>query len=279
MTTATTAAPIIPRLPAPAALAVHLDALEEHGWTVIPGFLDGGTTARLRQHMDALLPPVARDARVHELRHPIPGAIMAELITDQHLALARALLRAGDGLRLLEQVLIRTDPSCGQPAARGWHVDAAFYPRHRAATPRQTYYQCVHALCDIRPGGGATMIVPGSHRRLLAATARIESTAFIPAVRQEELRTAALRLAEIDASAGIELTAREGDLVLFDPTCLHSASANIGASARYVLFQSFIDDSAHDMNAELEARGYRSGFSDDLRGALTPERRRLLRRP
>ncbi len=246
MPTATTSTRITPRMPAPDALAAHLDALEEHGWTVIPGFLDGASTARLREHMDGLLPPVARDGRVHDLRHPIPGAIMAELVTEQHLHLARALLRAGDGLRLLEQVLIRTDPSSDPAGARAWHIDAAFYPRHRAQTPRQTYYQCVHALCDIRPGGGATMVVPGSHRRLVAATARIESTGFIPAVKQDELKAEALRLAAIDTSAGIELTASEGDLVLFDPTCLHSASVNTGASARFVLFQSFIDDSAQE---------------------------------
>ncbi|MBA3845537.1 MAG: phytanoyl-CoA dioxygenase family protein [Planctomycetes bacterium] len=279
MSTTTTVTPIIPTLPTPTALAGHLDALEEHGWTVIPGFLDGASTARLRQHMDGLLPPVARAGTVHDLRHPIPGAIMAELVTEHHLRLARALLRAGDGLRLLEQVLIRTDPSSDDAGVRGWHIDAAFYPRHRAATPRQTYYQCVHALCDIKPGGGATMIVPGSHRRLVSATARIESSACIPTVKQAELKAEALRLAAIDDSAGIELIAHEGDLVLFDPTCLHSASVNTGASARYVLFQSFIDESADEMNTVLEATGYRSGFSDDLRSALPPERRHLLRRP
>ncbi len=267
-----------PTLPSPAALADHLRQLEDQGYAVIPGFLDGASTARLRAHIDALLPPVARDGAVHMLRHPIPGAIMAELITGQHLRLARALLRAGDGLRLLEQVLIRTDPSPRAPGPSGWHIDAAFHRRHREATPRQTYYQCVHALSDIGPGGGATMLVPGSHRLVVAAVERIAATAPIAMTDQDALKAAALREAAIDATAGIELTAREGDLVVFDPTCLHTGSVNTRATPRHVLFQSFIDDSAHEMNAVMEATGYRSGFSDDLRAGLPPPLRSLLRR-
>ena len=94
----------------------QFDQLEEEGYTVFPAFLDTETTARIRQHLDSLVQPIApredkTAARVHTLRHPIPGAIMAEILANPKLIeLAGQLLKSND-LRLLEQVLIRTDPA------------------------------------------------------------------------------------------------------------------------------------------------------------------------
>ncbi len=105
-------------------LPQQLNQLEEEGYTVFPAFLDTETTARIRQHMDSLLPPVAprndtSAKRLHTLRHPIPGAIMAEILANPDLiTLASQLLNANE-LRLLEQVLIRTDPADQKPGAHG----------------------------------------------------------------------------------------------------------------------------------------------------------------
>ena len=61
----------------------------------------------------------------------------------------------------------------------------------------------------------------------------------------------------IDPSTGVELHAKAGSLVVFDPSCLHSSSENrsrAGAS-RYVLVQSFY----HHSDARVLQQHYQAG--------------------
>src|SRR5690242_17813617 len=94
-----------------------LQQLDDQGFMVVPSFLDTRLTAAIRAHTDRLSPPIApadlpNVRRVNALRHPLPGAIMAQILTPALLELAQVILKARQlaDLRLLEQVLIRTDP-------------------------------------------------------------------------------------------------------------------------------------------------------------------------
>jgi hypothetical protein len=254
--------------------------LEELGYAVFPGFLDRQTTARVRAHTDSLLPPVLpadqepQQGRVRTLRHPIPGAIMAELASrPQLLDLAMRLLRIGNraDLRLLEQVLIRTDPKPPPHGPGGWHVDMAFWRHEYDASPRQTYFHMVHACSTVAPGGGAFMIVPGSHHQTFAYTATVKDLAGLT-----EFRNRAQELAGVDTSKGIEVSANEGDLIVFNPMALHSGSGNASTQPRYVYFASFMDASAQRLRAELDKTNYRGGFPESLREGLPAELRGLL---
>ena len=96
---------------------LDFDQLEYEGYTVVHGFMDRARTQRIRKHMDSLLPPTGASREDpkrwhHVLRHPIPGAIMADLLNDPALlTLAirslqarelRLLGRAHPGLRSLD---------------------------------------------------------------------------------------------------------------------------------------------------------------------------------
>jgi len=257
-------------------LDMHFNQLEEDGYTVFPQFLDADTTARIRRHMDSLLPPVApRDdpsaKRLHTLRHPIPGEIMAEILANPKLiALAGQLLNASD-LRLLEQVLIRTDPANQEPGARGWHVDMPFFPSHYDASPRQTYYHMVHALNPVAPHAGAFTIVPGSHKKTYAATAKLSDEKEL-----KEFQSNVIEKAGIDISEAIEVLPEDGDLLVFNPMALHSASANVGEHSRYVYFASFFDTSADYLQRRLDEKNVRGHFPDSLRDNLPDELKILL---
>ena len=258
-------------------MQTQLDQLEQDGYTIISNFLDRDTTARIRAHMDSLLPPIApksdaQSHRVHTLRHPIPGAIMAEILANPRLLeLAQKTVLTED-LRLLEQVLIRTDPKEGVPApAGGWHIDMAFLPEHYNARPRQTYFHMVHALNTIVPGGGATTIIPGSHHKTYAAAAKL---GFLEALK--ELKADPIGVAGIDLNDAIEVLPQEGDLLIFNPMCLHSASDNLSDSPRYVYFASFMDDSATALKEHLEAVNYQRAFPDSLRDNLPADLRSLV---
>jgi ectoine hydroxylase-related dioxygenase (phytanoyl-CoA dioxygenase family) len=257
----------------------QFEQLENEGYTVFPNFLDQPTVQRIREHMDSLMPPIAPPeqavpARVHLLRHPIPGAIMAEILARPELIeLATELLKAKE-LRLLEQVLIRTDPQITKPPVGGWHVDMAFLPEHYQATPRQTYFHMVHCLNNVAPGGGAFTIVPGSHHKTFAAATRLGSEEAL-----QELRANPIEVAGVDISEAIEVNAKEGDLLVFNPMALHSASANHSTESRYVYFASFHDVSADYLIRELQRTNYSPAFPDSLRDNLPEELRFLLDSP
>jgi ectoine hydroxylase-related dioxygenase (phytanoyl-CoA dioxygenase family) len=256
--------------------------LEEYGYVVIPRFLDEETTTAIRSHIDRLAPPVSpRDQvsapRLHTLRHPIPGAIMARLLADNTalIPLAASLLGTRDvaDLRLLEQVLIRTDPGPHPAAPTGWHVDMAFFPDQYGSRPRRTYYHMVHACSTVRPGGGAFMIIPGSHHRTYAVTATLPRTD----AALEAFKNSVLDRAGCDPTReAIEVCPDEGDLLVFNPMCIHSASRNVRAESRYVYFTSFFDTSATWLRQRLDGMHYRSGFPDSLRQGMPEALARLL---
>ncbi len=257
---------------------VSLSELEERGYTVISNFLPLTTTTALRETIDRLAPSILPAdipdvRRVYDLRHPLSEPIMAEIITPKLIALAQDTLRVPEvsRLRLLEQVLIRTDPKPPPYSSTGWHIDWAFYPREYYATPKQTYYHMVHACSTVEAGGGAFTIVPRSHHLTYKATAQCETDEEL-----EEFKKNPAEWAGVNLSEGVEVLAQEGDLIIFNPMCLHSASANSRKQPRYVYFASFFDVSAERLLHNMKQTNYLKGFPDDLRNALPVEYRTLL---
>ncbi len=257
-------------------LNLDLDHLEQEGYTIVRGFLDLEMTRRGRAHIDSLLPPVNTPEEDRErwhfvLRHPIPGAIMADFLNNPNLfELATRCLQPNE-LRLLEQVLIRSDPRPPPHGPLGWHVDWAFFPRQYNAVPRQTYFHMSHCLNTVPPGGAAFMIVPGSHHLTYAATAKMDTVEELNTLKRDPVGVAG-----IDTSKGIEVCPNEGDLLIFNPMALHSGSGNSTDGARYVCFTSFFDTSATELWEEFRRIKYRDGFPDSLRERLPADLLPLL---
>jgi ectoine hydroxylase-related dioxygenase (phytanoyl-CoA dioxygenase family) len=253
--------------------AGHAAQLEDEGYTVLRGFLDRANSARLRQHADSLLPAIGtKPGSVNDLRHPIPGSIMAEALFDTGiLSLGEALLDSKE-IRMLEQVLIRTDPAAPgtKPGATAWHVDMAFHPDEFQARPRRTYYHHVHSLSTVEPGGGAFMIVPGSHRQTYAASRSLRTDEELQRLHKDPIS-----MAHIDVAAAIEVCPEEGDLLIFNPMCLHSASWNTRATPRYVYFVSFMDAGAEYLQRYLQTKYGKRALSNELAAQIAARRPRL----
>ena len=93
-----------------------------------------------------------------------------------------------------------------------WHVD-------EPAAPGQPHAWALLAfvlLDAVEPGGGATVMVAGSHRRLVELAPIADPAA---ALAGEDWRV-------------VELTGAAGDVVLMDPRCLHTVSANVSRRPR-----------------------------------------------
>ncbi len=258
--------------PSFADLDTRLAEIEDRGYTIFPGWLDRAFTAELRAHVDAVAGPVGKTGKTrNDLRHPIPGAIMGPLAANPAtIELGRLLLGGDPELRMREQVLIRSDPQ-PPPYARelGYHIDAAFCRAEFEAVPKQVYYQMLHYLSTVKPGGAGVHIVPGSHRFSYATlfgddpgsdTGPLDSNTSGAGHRDD----------------GVEICAEEGDLIVFNPLCFHSASQNRSDRARYVYFTSFYDTSAARLIEFVRRTGYRDQFPDSLRQAMPSEQRPLL---
>jgi hypothetical protein len=137
---------------------------------------------------------------------------------------------------------------------QAWHVDE---PTTLGRT--NSWGLLGFALLDeVEPCGGATVMIAGSHRRLLALADELAKPSKGGPLTTDET-IAALALAEPwfedlfrpgdpaerrrrfmvegHVSAGValrvvELTGAPGDIVLMDPRCLHTMSANVSSRAR-----------------------------------------------
>ncbi|MBN4074122.1 phytanoyl-CoA dioxygenase family protein [bacterium AH-315-E10] len=256
--------------------AEHIQHLDEHGYAVFPEFLDLDTTARIREHIDQLLPPVSTKENPSTspkvLRHPIEGDIMVELLNRPELIeLARQIIKSEsiDDMLLLEQVLIRTDRTAPPYGPNGWHVDMAFLPDQYDCTPRKTYYHMVHLCNTVQEGAGSFMIVPGSHHTNYSHMSQYKHIDDASELQSE-------LTGNIDSSKGIEITGNEGDLVVFNPMCLHSASGNASDQPRYVYFASFMDKSATYLRQYLKKEKTRDNFPDSLKNGLPDKLKHVL---
>jgi ectoine hydroxylase-related dioxygenase (phytanoyl-CoA dioxygenase family) len=261
----------------------HLEELEEQRYTLLPGLIDRRVTAEIRAFIDRTIrdghqkqPERGSSEFHHRICHPIEDPIAARLASDPVLLdLAAQSLRA-DNLRLRQQMFMITYP-CGKPAPAtpdGFHTDTVFLPEEWHDTPRKTFVQLFYYCNPIRPGGAATMVIPGSHRLTLEAVRKADP-------KTEEERWAVgrelVRLSGADLSQAVELTCEEGDVALFSPMLLHSGSNNVTDQPRYAFHCSFHDASARRIR-RLPAPTFYDTFPESMIAAMPPERLPLLER-
>jgi ectoine hydroxylase-related dioxygenase (phytanoyl-CoA dioxygenase family) len=115
------------------------------------------------------------------------------------------------------------------------------------------------------------MIVPGSHRQTYGVSAKMTTQEELDALHHDPIG-----MAGIDTSQAIEVRPNDGDLLIFNPMCLHSASGNASTQPRYVYFSSFYDTSATEFAERMREIQYSKGFPDSLREALPEEMLPLL---
>ncbi len=143
----------------------------------------------------------------------------------------------------------------------GWHVDIA-----RVASGQRPGVQVFILLSEIKPQGGGTLVVAGSHR-LLNDSGFIRSRDVTASLRQEpffrELMAVAhpsidgflnpdnskQRLKQDDLSV-VELTGAPGDVYFLDMRAIHSAAPNMSDEPRMMATHRFL---RADIASELMA--------------------------
>jgi hypothetical protein len=291
---------------------VNYDEAEQRGWTIVRGMFPPELCARLRTCVDdavgatrplevsatpqlgmdidrALelrIPVVDSQSFRHTVRQPIFDSALAEAaVAGNMIEMQQRLYSASDGLRLMQQMLVRTDAdpaavAAGRSEPGGWHMDTAFLPRHYASSPQTNVFHVLTALNDVPRGGAALHIVPSAFRQCKAYTEKHMDE--LEGLRDSDFRTVLrprlLMEAVQDTSECVEVLLSEGDSCVFDLMSTHSAASNcIGGYSRYVLFQTFFDLSAS--YALLPPRGASAlpkKFPSEFRDALPSHLHYLL---
>ena len=115
-----------------------------------------------------------------------------------------------------------------RPPALGYHIDGAHFDPHYYDSPEQSAI-VLPVVSDVARGGGAAVVVPGSHRRVrdrLANSGGLSYAGLFALAHWIGLRAkvagACLETAPCDA----------GDVLVMHPLLVHSASANATAAPR-----------------------------------------------
>jgi hypothetical protein len=117
-----------------------------------------------------------------------------------------------------------------------WHVDE---PTPVPAAVGRVLI--AYALLDVvEPGGGATVVFAGSQRRLAAIADRLGATIDHGAARGALASDEPWFAAQIEQDSArhpslVELTGEAGDIILLDPRCLHTISANVSTRPRLIM--------------------------------------------
>lgn len=104
----------------------------------------------------------------------------------------------------------------------GWHVDGVDF-RHHLDSPEQGLAG-LELLTDVRPGGGGTVVRPGSHVQV----ARLLHAAGPDGITYPELR----RWCDEQSGPAREIVGEAGDVLWMHPHLMHARGPNTGDTVR-----------------------------------------------
>ncbi|MFN6460361.1 MAG: phytanoyl-CoA dioxygenase family protein [Nostoc sp. DedVER02] len=211
----------------------HTESILQNGFTVFPNQLDQSWLDKLNAAAD--LATIAVDRALSSgirLSHTLPSSYICAArrfyCWDQS---ARDLLDH-DTVHLLSSAVLgetrlwdmtlleaRHLPEETDIDAFDWdqHIEGFDWHRDFEVSHAQSYLWMFFCLTDTTEENGATWVIPGTHRQEISARYSVE-----------QLRSSR-------PSSAVQLTAKAGDLVVIDPTMIHSVGQNRSRSNRRLL--------------------------------------------
>lgn len=121
---------------------------------------------------------------------------------------------------------INVFPQTGDWNHFGPHIDHALDKDGFHVFPRPMRLASLLYLTDCKSHGGATVVWPGSHKK-------IEALAKSDPARFELMSTLNRALGELDLGEGVEVEGQQGDVLLYHYLCAHSGSKNVLSYPRF----------------------------------------------
>jgi Phytanoyl-CoA dioxygenase (PhyH) len=197
------------------------------GYLMLPGLLAPAELARVqraaaeaeaRWHADPALPGtrIPEFLEIEAIMEHDP--VLFDLVEHPRLfPLVRELL--GPGIGLIDHALYVTPPG-GRLDGRAWHTDVRTRVRGVHHAGSLMMIRAMIALSDIAPDGGATLVLPGTHRQ--------SDDTPIPAVPTPE-----------EMPGAVPLACAAGAAYFFNGNLLHAPSSNRSTVTRRVLLYNY----------------------------------------
>lgn len=230
----------------PDARSAALEQYERDGYTIFRDVIDQDLIAETADHV-AWLGRQHPEVRPEQLGHTFlrDDPFWVRLIGDERL-LDLAELFVGPDIALFASHYISKPPYSGQQVL--WHQDGAFWPLEPVKVVTLWL-----AVDHSTPENGCVRLIPGSHKRDLAA---IRDNTEVENVLGAEMA------AEVDESEAVDMVLAPGDVEVHHPNIVHGSNANTSPHRRCGLTIRYIPTSTRITGDE---QPYPSAFH--LRGA------------
>jgi hypothetical protein len=246
-------------------LQSHAYTLEVSGYTILPAQIEPTELQLLRNCANkALARSVSVTASGTKLRHTFThqyynssrcmycwGESCVRILEHPTIHGLASLMM--DNYQLWDLLIMASFPAPEEAVATtAWHRD--FEGMHLGApTPGYLWFNL--CLDDVTPENGATWVVPGSHRRSLKSE---------PAVTNDKRESGDMY------PSRLQICARAGDIVVFNPTMLHTSGHNRSNHPRRLLNIGLCHRSLPPLfnHWTIAGSGIRDGASPRLRALL-----------
>lgn len=121
---------------------------------------------------------------------------------------------------------INVFPQPGEWSHHGPHIDHALEKDGFSVFPRPMRLASLIYLTDCKLNGGATVVWPGSHRK-------IEALAKSDPERFRLMSTLSQSLGDLELGEGVQVEGKRGDVLLYHYLCAHSGSKNVRDYPRF----------------------------------------------
>ncbi len=211
----------------------HAQSISENGFTVFPNQLDQNTLDKLNAAAD--LATIAVDRALSSgirLSHTLPSQYICtvrrfycwdqsarDLLDRETLHLLSSAVLGETKLWDMALLEARHLPEETDIDGFDWHQHIEGFDWHRdfEISHTHSYLWMFFCLTDTTEDNGATWVIPGTHRKEISARYCLE------------------QLKSNRPPSAVQLTAKAGDLVVIDPTMIHSVGQNRSRGNRRLL--------------------------------------------
>jgi hypothetical protein len=196
-----------------------------NGFLLLPDAIDAETVERARQVLIRKLSNVSKNPN-----HAFMGRAVRACFNEEVRETAAEL--AGVGKKPFRPpwrvYTITVFPTTGPWELPSPHIDHAREEDAHLTFPPPFRVGCLIFLSDVQPHTGATIVWPGSHRRLAElAKSNAERYQYMAALNRD--------ISKVDLGPPQEIIAEAGDVLLYHYLCAHSGSSNTGSLPRFAL--------------------------------------------
>ncbi len=203
----------------------QIESYAADGFLLLTEAVDTETVERARQVLAQKVAGASENPYHAFVRNSAVSACFNQKVCDAAAQLAGVRKKLAPPGRVYTVTVFPTTKPWELPAP---HIDHAREEDRHKTFPPPFRIGCLIYLTDVQPQGGATIVWPGSHRRLEElAKSNIERYRYLASVHRD--------IATVDLGCPKEITAQAGDVLFYQYLCAHAGSSNSGASPRFAL--------------------------------------------